>query len=214
MNLIIEGSPDYTPKYDAKQNKLRDLSWDELKQSYGKGKKIICPCFKREYIINSTFISSHIQSQRHKKWIDNEQNIYIKDIGHCSDIESQIDILYKQQREHKVMYHNLCESKKECDIKIEDINNKNIILTREIEVLKKEKMEKNKIYNKNYNNKQIKYETEINIILTEIKELEAEKASSSVNENNIIVKPKSQDTIEQKSSRFKAKNILTNFRLR
>ena len=202
MTSIIVGSQEYSLKYDVKQNKLRDLTWDELKILYGKGCKVICPCFNREYIISSSFISSHIQSRRHKKWLEQEENTYIKEKGHCSDIENQMDTLYKRQREHKVLYHNLCETKKECDIKLEDITNKNLTLMRDIEKLKKQKMEKHIIYN----NKLLRYEIENKVLLEEIKELEIKKSfNNKMNEKNII---------EEKTTRIKKKNILSNFRLR
>ena len=35
MTSIIVGSQEYSLKYDVKQNKLRDLTWDELKILYG-----------------------------------------------------------------------------------------------------------------------------------------------------------------------------------
>ena len=202
MTTIIVGSQEYSLKYDVKHNKMRDLTWDELKISYGKGCKIICPCFNRDYIINSSFISSHIQSQRHKKWVEREEKMYIKEFGHCSDIESQMGILYKRQKEHKILYHNLCEIKKECDIKLEDITNKNEILIRDIEKLKRQKMEKHIIYN----NKLIKYEIENKILLEEIKNLERQKICvNKINEKDIT---------EHKIARLKKKNILSTFRIR
>lgn len=101
-----------------------------------------------------------------------------------------------------VLYHNLCETKKECDIKLEDITNKNLTLMRDIEKLKKQKMEKHIIYN----NKLLRYEIENNVLLEEIKELEIKKSfNNKMNEKNII---------EEKTTRIKKKNILSNFRLR
>ena len=73
---------------------------------------------------------------------------------------------------------------------------------RDIEKLKKQKMEKHIIYN----NKLLRYEIENNVLLEEIKELEIKKSfNNKMNEKNII---------EEKTTRIKKKNILSNFRLR
>ena len=204
MTSLIIGSPDYQLKYDIRENKLRDLSWDELKNSYGKGNKIICPCFKREYIIGSTFISSHINSQKHKKWLEEERNLYDNNIGYSGNIENQVDALYKQQREHKVMYHRLSDCKKITENKLEDSINKINILERENEILKKIILEKKIMNTKNLRNFHINNE----ILITEIKELECNNNNN--NNNKIIIN----DKLENKTKRFNAKNILANFKIK
>ena len=48
MSSIITTAEKYELKCDSKSNKIRDLTWEELKCSYGKNSTIICPCSRRE----------------------------------------------------------------------------------------------------------------------------------------------------------------------
>jgi len=119
MSLTVRSEP-YKLKYNEKTNQLRDLTWEELKITYGKGSKIECPCMNREYNVAQSFIAQHMKCQKHRNWLENEQRTYNKEYGHCGNSEDIINTLYKQLRENKIMYHNLNKSKKEYDEKIEN----------------------------------------------------------------------------------------------
>ena len=116
MSLTVRSEP-YKLKYNEKTNQLRDLTWEELKITYGKGSKIECPCMNREYNVAQSFIAQHMKCQKHRNWLENEQRTYNKEYGHCGNSEDIINTLYKQLRENKIMYHNLNKSKKEYDEK-------------------------------------------------------------------------------------------------
>lgn len=124
MTSIITTAEKYELKCDSKSNKIRDLTWEELKGTYGRNNKIICSCSCREYIVNASFISAHQQTQKHCNWVLKEHNTYIEEFGHCADHESRMDTLYKELREQKVLYHNLVFTKEQCDTRIVKLENK------------------------------------------------------------------------------------------
>jgi len=200
MASLIVCASKYSLKYDDKKNKMRDLTWEELKITYGKGKNVCCPCMNREYTINSAFIQHH-SSQKHKNWILKEQNEYIQEFGQCGNAESKIDILYKQHREHKVMYHKLSETKEICDKKLDLMENENSILNRQLEHLKRQESIKTIMINEiNNNNK-----TEMAIILMEFKEVER---NYNLKSYNSTTKP-----ILEKRRTFPPKRLPANLKL-
>ena len=134
MNIILITS-EYKLKYDSTDNKLRDLTSDEIKRYYGKGNKILCPCSNKEYRTQS-FVASHMKTQKHQSWLNKEIIEYIQEYGHCCDAESIITLLRQQIRESKVMYANLSNAKIVCDKKIENAEQNIIELKRELEILK------------------------------------------------------------------------------
>ena len=195
MTSIITTAEKYELKCDSKSNKIRDLTWEELKCSYGKNSTIICPCSSREYTVNASFISAHQQSQKHSNWVLKEHNAYIEEYGHCADHESRMDTLYKELREQKVLYRNLVFTKEQCDTRLEKLENKYqkqkriIIALREreekYEDIIDEKNEKINKLNDDLNSKSV----EVKTLLKEIRMLEKQKIYVRLNSSNRIKRP-------------------------
>jgi chromosome segregation ATPase len=192
MTSIITTAEEYELKCDSKSNKIRDLTWEELKCTYGKNSTIICPCSSREYTVNASFISAHQQSQKHSNWVLKEHNTYIEEYGHCADHESRMDTLYKELREQKVLYHNLVLTKEQCDARLEKLENKYQKQKRIIIVLREreenyqdiidEKNEKIDKLNDDLNSKSV----EVKTLLKEIRMLEKQKIYVRLNSSNRI----------------------------
>ena len=203
MNTVLSTAiPKYELKYDADTNKMRDLTWEELKKQYGKGSKVVCPCFNREYTINSAFIKHH-ETERHKNWLIKETNEYIQEIGHCGNNESKIETLLKQQREHKVMYHTLRATKEECDKKLESLTEKNIDLEREIEILKRQKKMESELLRDRLRESTVNRE----IVEIEIIEMETEVSKKS----KFILDYQNINQVKTDKRRSKTKQLLSNF---
>jgi hypothetical protein len=137
MTSIIPAAAEYKVVYDGQINQVRDLTWEELKKTHGRGSKITCQCLKREYVVGPNFISQHMQTQKHLGWLEKEQDAYVKEYGHCVSSEEKVDILYKKQREQKVMYHNLSIAKKILDDKFVNLEEENKLLREENDLQKK-----------------------------------------------------------------------------
>jgi hypothetical protein len=138
MTSIIPAAAEYKVVYDGQINQVRELTWEELKKTHGRGSKITCQCLKREYVVGPNFISQHMQTQKHLGWLEKEQDAYVKEYGHCVSSEEKVDILYKKQREQKVMYHNLSIAKKILDDKFVNLEEENKLLREENDFQKKE----------------------------------------------------------------------------
>ena len=168
----------YKLKYNETANQLKDLTWENLKDLFGKGEKIICPCMNREYNITQSFIASHMKTKKHRDWVETEQKQYTKEYGHIGNSEDIINKLYKQLREDKVMYYNLNNTKNVSDKKLEKTENENNRLLKIIEALNHDNNNYKKTNSKNLiNNKQLKENiesknTENEILLLEIKSLD------------------------------------------
>jgi hypothetical protein len=179
MTTLAVRAEHYKLKYNENDNKLRDLTWEELKIAYGKGSKIICPCMDRQYNVIPSFIAQHMKSQKHRNWLDIEQKLYNKECGHCGNSEDIINTLYKQLRENKIMYHNLNCSKNICDAKLEKTEKENNKLEKVIELLN------NNIMSKTIDNK---------ILLTEIEFLEENLKKLAISLEIKLLEKKIQET--------------------
>ena len=198
MTTLTIRAEQYKLKYNEKDNQLKDLTWEELKITYGKGSKIECPCMNREYNIIQSFIAAHMKSQKHRNWLEKEQKQYNKEYGHCGNSEDIINTLYKQLRENKVMYHNLDKSKKKCDEKLEKTEHELKQLEKVIESLKHDnetyKQLKEKFELKNTENEtlilEIKSLEETIQKITIISEIKSLKKDIKTTKSNIFIKKK------------------------
>lgn len=201
MTSLILTSDIYKLKYDANCNKLRDLTWDELKLTYGKGTKVICACSNREYTINSSFIASHQQSQKHKNWAYKELTDYVKEYGHSGDLENKVDTLYKQLREQKALYHNLAHTHNICVHNLEETDTTNKKLEFEVARLSESNTKYNTILCKKVHDYKIlqseftNKNTEICILQTEIKELDKSKSYISIKPPKSVAKSQNKNKI-------------------
>ena len=75
---IVTVAPEYTLKFDEKEDELRDRTYQELIRDFGKNAKIRCPCQNREYIITSQWCKTHCISQKHQNWKTLQQKEHIK----------------------------------------------------------------------------------------------------------------------------------------
>jgi len=109
---IIECAPCYELKYDETLDKLRDQTFSELKIAYGKNNKIKCNCWTdrgREYKVDSAFVASHMKSQKHMNWREEQQKEHKRKYGHCISSEKIIETLRKELREYKKLHVNSVE---------------------------------------------------------------------------------------------------------
>ncbi len=142
-NQITECAPCYELKYDKKQDKLRDLTFPELKIEYGKNNKIKCNCWgdrTREYKVDSSFVASHIKSQRHVNWREEQIKSHTQNYGHCISSDKIIDTLRKEIRDYKkqvISFTETIASKDEklslMSKKIDDLTNENDLIKEELE---------------------------------------------------------------------------------
>ena len=140
---IIECATCYELKYDEKLDNLRDLTFPELKIQYGKDNKIKCNCWgdrTREYKADSSFVSSHMKSQRHVNWREEQIKKHKQEYGHCISSEKKIETLAKENREYKkqiMVLTKIITDNEEKTIsmstKIDTINNENETLKEELE---------------------------------------------------------------------------------
>ncbi len=138
---IVTVAPEYTLKFDEKEDELRDRTYQELIRDFGKNAKIRCPCMEREYIITSQWCKSHFnKSQKKKNWKTVQQKEHIKKHGHCISAEQIVDQQSKEIRELKINIHKLtCENvKKDNKIKnlsekLNEVTNENSLYNEELE---------------------------------------------------------------------------------
>lgn len=137
---IVTVAPEYTLKFDEKEDELRDRTHQELVRDFGKNAKIRCPCMDREYIITSQWCKSHFNSQKHQNWKTVQQKEHIKKHGHYISAEQIVDQQSKEIRELKVNIHKLtCENKKKDDKlkilseKLDEVNSENSLYNEELE---------------------------------------------------------------------------------
>jgi chromosome segregation ATPase len=137
---IVTVAPEYTLKFDEKEDELRDRTHQELVRDFGKNAKIRCPCMDREYIITSQWCKSHFNSQKHQNWKTVQQKEHIKKHGHCISAEQIVDQQSKEIRELKINIHKLtCENvKKDNKIKnlsekLNEVTNENSLYNQELE---------------------------------------------------------------------------------
>jgi len=200
-------SPNYELIYD--NNNMRDQTFQEGKKLYGKDANIICPCSNRPYKFGSSFISSHIQSTKHKLWLKEQQTNHNQECGSCCDDRSKVEHLCKQNRAQKVMYNNLSNSKNECDKIIERLTQKNNELNRETVILAAkcdiadESSQKIMTENKKLTELLKLKEIDVSMLLLEIEILEIK-----VNEFSKIMRPKSsiKQMLEQNEDKIKRLN--------
>lgn len=104
---LIECAMCYELKYDETLDKLRDQTFAELKTTYGKNNKIKCNCWgdrEREYKVDSAFVASHMKSQKHINWREEQQKEHKQNYGHCISSEKIIETLRKELRDYKKLY--------------------------------------------------------------------------------------------------------------
>mgnify|MGYP003677618978 CR=1 FL=1 len=93
---IVPVAPEYTLKFDEKENELRDRTYQELIRDFGKNTKIKCHCMEREYDITSQFCKTHLNCQKHIIWKTTQQKDHIKKHGHCTSAEQIVDLQSKE----------------------------------------------------------------------------------------------------------------------
>ncbi len=125
---IIESAPEYTLKYDERSEGLRDKTYSELLLEHGRT-SIKCSCMNRIYQINSQSIKSHFESQKHKKWVQENQKDYIKMFGHCCSPQDIVNLQNKELRSLKCNINDLTNQKNELLIIIKNLEEKNKQLT-------------------------------------------------------------------------------------
>jgi hypothetical protein len=125
---IIESAPEYTLKYDERSEGLRDKTYSELVLEHGRV-CIKCPCMNRIYPINSQSIKSHFESQKHKKWVQENQKDYIKMFGHCCSPQDIVNLQNKELRSLKCNINDLTNQKNELLAIIKNLEEKNKQLT-------------------------------------------------------------------------------------
>jgi hypothetical protein len=127
---------EYTLKYDDLTQGLRDKTYSELVKEYGHG-DIKCDCMKRTYHITSHFVKNHFDTHKHKAWVSQKQDEYIKNIGHCCSPQDIINFQNKELRNIKCNISHLTNKNKALaqeNIRLEAII---IGLQNEIELLRK-----------------------------------------------------------------------------
>ena len=120
---IINVAQEYTLKYDGKCNELRDRTYSELVNEYGKNTMIRCPCMQREYPITSQWVKTHFNCQKHTHWKTEQQNQHIKTHGHCVSPEEIVDQQIKELRQYKKMYSQATNELEKKEIKISTLTN-------------------------------------------------------------------------------------------
>ena len=131
---IINVAPEYTLKYDGKGDELRDRTYSELINEYGRNTMIKCLCMNREYPITSQWVKTHLSCQKHNHWKTEQQNQHIKTHGHCVSAEAIVDQQAKELRQYKKMYSQATNELEKKEIKIST-------LTNELKQIKQEKKE-------------------------------------------------------------------------
>ncbi len=145
---IITVAPEYTLKFDEKEDELRDRTYQELIRDFGKNAKIRCPCMEREYIITSQWCKTHFTTcQKHQNWKTLQQKEHIKKHGHCISAEQIVDQQSKEIRELKVNIHKLTSENTKKDNKLKILSEKLTEVTDE-----------NSLYNEELENIQEKLE--------------------------------------------------------
>lgn len=206
---LVLSSPNYELTYDNNTKNMIDQTFQEGKKLYGKDVDIICPCTKKSYKFGSSFISGHLQSQKHKLWVKDQQTNHNQECGSCCDDRSKVEHLCKQNRDQKVMYNNLSNSKNECDKIIERLTQKNNELNRETVILAakydiaNELSQKIMTENKNLTELLKLKDIEVSTLLLEIEILEIK-----LNEFAKIMRPKSiiKQMLEQSEEKIKRLN--------
>ena len=124
---IIECAPYYELTYDEKLDNLRDLTFHELKAMFGKNNKMRCNCWgdrNREYKVDQAFIASHIKSQKHVNWKEEQIKEHKKNYGHCISSDKIIEAQRKELREYKKLHTNTIQQIKNKDEKLELMSEK------------------------------------------------------------------------------------------
>ena len=124
---VTECAPCYELTYDEKLDSLRDQTFHELKATFGKNNKIKCNCWgdrNREYKVEPAFIASHIKSQKHVNWREEQSKEHKKNYGHCISSEKIIETQRKELREYKKMHADSVQVIANKDEKLELMSNK------------------------------------------------------------------------------------------
>ena len=171
---IIESAPYYALKYDEILDTLRDQTFSELKAMFGKNNKIKCNCWgdrNREYKVDTPFIATHIKSQKHINWREEQIKEHKKNYGHCISSEKIIEIQRKELREYKKMHAD----------SVQVITNKNEKLELMSKKLDEVSLEKESLLNKfeEYREELNKYKEELEKFKKEPAELEIIKKENT-----------------------------------
>ena len=131
----IIGIAEYTLIYDEKTQGLRDKTYSEIVKEYGQC-DIKCDCMNRTYHITSHFVKNHFDTHKHKAWVCQKQDEYIKNVGHCCAPQDIINFQNKELRNIKCNISHLTNKNKALvqeNIRLEAFI---ISLQNEIELLK------------------------------------------------------------------------------
>lgn len=183
---IVPVAPEYTLKFDEKENELRDRTYQELIKEFGKNTKIKCPCMEREYDITSQLCKTHFNTcQKHQNWKTLQQKEHIKKHGHCISAEQIVDQQSKEIRELKINIHKLTSENTKKDNKLKNLSEKLTEVTDEKD-----------LYNEELENIQEELEKVQ-------KELQIYKEQCNSNSKKIITLTKSNDKLK-----FELSNLL------
>ena len=129
---IIESAAEYTLKYDERNEGLRDKTYAELIIEHGHV-NLKCPCMNRIYPISSQFVKSHFDTQKHKKWLQQNQKDYIKMFGHCCSPQDIINLQNKELRSLKCGINDLTNQINELLALNKKLQEKNTKLSSQLE---------------------------------------------------------------------------------
>ena len=187
---IITVAPEYTLKFDEKEDELRDRTYQELIRDFGKNAKIRCPCMEREYIITSQWCKTHFTTcQKHQNWKTLQQKEHIKKHGHCISAEQIVDQQSKEIRELKINIHKLTSENTKKDNKLKNLLEKLTEVTDEKD-----------LYNQELENIQEELEKVQ-------KELQIYKEQCKSTDQEIITLTKSNDKLKNDISNLKRNKI-------
>ncbi len=133
----------YEPKIDCENQCLCDLNRIELGEKY-KERTFICCGTEFTHKKRSAFIHSHINTAKHKKFLDIATQKYKEEYGTFSNSSELSNALLKINRDLKVQLHRKCEELKRKD---EELAKKEVILDalrEEIADLKSKEKKKSK----------------------------------------------------------------------
>ena len=128
---LIEIIPNYEPKISEDFREKIDLNIRDLQMKFPKG----CYCCGVLYTPKkySSMISSHFNTQKHKKkCLDVYNNLYKEDMGNLNNLSDAFDEKCKANRELKKLNYYYKEELEEYKIKYKDVEELNKNLQRQI----------------------------------------------------------------------------------
>jgi len=138
---ICETIPDYELVVDSDNQCLRDLNTSELNIKYGENS---FKCCGTEFDIRKRkayFISKHICTKKHEKFVAVQNKSYKQDYGNYINIDELINKMRKEIRDYKTQLYYKSEEVKFKTTQIDKLENINTALKNE-NVEYREKMQK------------------------------------------------------------------------